>query len=1058
MRKLLFLLAAVLMLAIQTIAQSTKTIAGRITDDKGIPLSGATVYVNDRLAKQTDSDGGYSIAVPTSTTRVTVSYVGYTTKIVELGNKSQVNVALQLEDKLLSEVVVTGLGAATSKRRLGISVESVNLNNQVKVPTGDVAQQLVGQVAGGLIASTNGNPGRPLNILLRGINTIQGGTQPMILIDGIEAKGTSLQSLDVNIFERVEIVQGAAAASLYGAQGANGVIQLFTKKAKAGKFNIDFSTSYGNNELLNVGGLSKANAHAFATDANGNVVTGSGAVMTLDPATLVYNGDVVYNSLGLTSYQEKPYNKNLQYYDHFAMFYQRTTTTNNSLTISGSGNKVDFLLSASNNKQESPFVGNGGQNRTNVTTKVGVELMKGMKLTSLTQLIYTKNDLKDATGRTYVFNVNNSRPFANFAQKDLDGNYGNFFGAAVGVNHNNQFNWNQYYSNVTDRIDLIQTITWNYKPIKYVEFDAKYALNYANSNNTYRYEDQVDNKNMVLQSRFLGSNGGTGSTTGEIGNTVTRTTFQNFIGTINLKTDFEKDFKSKLPIRTTTTVAFDYRNSFLKQFYAWAFDAPGFYPWNATQANNQRITTDYIEPFITYGFLANQKIEWSDIFGFAVGVRSDYSSAFGAGAKAQTFPRGDFYLNIQNFNFWKKSKIADRITDWKIRAGYGEAGIQPGAFQRFATLPTATLGASNVFRYNITNPNPDLSVELSKELEIGTDIGIKLSKGQFLQNANIAFTYWKRSTDNAIYSVDAAASTGVGGRLDNAFGLTSSGIQASLNLTVLNNKNLSWDFTTNYSRQNSEISYVNGPPVILISSAGSVGITLAQGLRIGQIFGFKMMKQLDEINPQTGKVFLSAADQANHEVTSTGWVVNKATKQAVTLPGQYPLGDPNPKFNMSFINNFRIKNFVTINMQWDWIYGNQLYNQTKQWMYRDGIHSDYGQYLTINGESHAYTAFYRSMYAGGAANGTKNYFMEDGSFWRLRNISFSFNLLKLYRWKAVQSLDLILSGRNALTFTKYSGMDPEVSSSTTNSSFDRGLDHNTIPNTRTFSVGLNIGF
>jgi hypothetical protein len=415
-------------------------------------------------------------------------------------------------------------------------------------------------------------------------------------------------------------------------------------------------------------------------------------------------------------------------------------------------------------------------------------------------------------------------------------------------------------------------------------------------------------------------------------------------------------------------------------------------------------------------------------------------------------------LNVQNFNFWKKSKIADRITDWKFRAGYGEAGIQPGAFQRFATLPTATLGPNNVFRYNITNPNPDLSVELSKELEIGTDIGIKLSKGQFFQNANIAFTYWKRSTDNAIYSVDAAASTGVGGRLDNAFGLTSNGIQASLNLTVLNNKDLSWDFTTNYSRQNSEISYVNGPPVILISSAGSVGITLSQGLRIGQIFGFKMMKQLDEINPQTGKVFLSAADQANHEVTSTGWVVNKATKQAVALPGQYPLGDPNPKFNMSFINNFRIKNFVTINMQWDWIYGNQLYNQTKQWMYRDGIHSDYGQYVTINGESHAYTAFYRSMYAGGAANGTKNYFMEDGSFWRLRNISFSFNLLKLYRWKAVQSLDLILSGRNALTFTKYSGMDPEVSSSTTNSSFDRGLDHNTIPNTRTFSVGLNIGF
>lgn len=1056
MRKF-FLLVCLCIAATQLWAQGSKTINGRITDEKGNPLSGATVFVNDRLAKQTDSDGGYSIVVPAGTSQFTVSFIGYASKQVDLGNKTQINVVLQLEDKLLSEVVVTGLGAATSKRKMGISVESVNINNQVKVPTADVAQQLVGQVPGAYIASTNGNPGRPLNILLRGINTVQGSTQPMILIDGIEARGTSLQSIDLNIIERVEIVQGAAGASLYGAQGANGVIQLFTKKARAGKFNIDFSTSYAQNELLNVGGLSKAAAHAFATNANGEVLTGSGAVMTLDPATLVYNGDVVYNALGVTSIQDKLYNKNLLYYDHYAMFYQRATTTNNSLTISGSRDKVDFLFSASNNKQESPFVGNGGQNRTNLTSKIGFELMKNMKLTSLTQLVYTKNDLKDATGRTYVFYVNNARPFANFLQRDLDGNHGNYFGAAAGVNHNNVFNWNQYYNNLNERIDLIQTINWNYKPFKFVELDAKYSLNYTNNNNTYRYEDQANNKNMVLQSRFLGSNLGTGATTGEIGNTVSRTTFQNFIGTINLKSDFEKDFKIKLPIRSTTTLAFDYRNSLFKQFYAWAYDAPGFFPWNATQAAVQRVSTDYVEPFITYGYLANQKFEYGDIFGVAVGVRSDYSSAFGSGTKAQTFPRGDAYLNIGSFNFWKNGSISNVITDWKIKASYGEAGIQPGAFQRFATLSTAIIGPNNLFRYNITNPNPGLSVEVNKEKEIGTDIGLRLSKGKFLKNANISFAYWERSTDNAIYSVDAAPSTGVGGRLDNAFGLASKGIQASLNLSVVNSKNLVWDFITNYSKQNSEISYVNGPPVILISAAGSVGITLTQGMRIGQIFGFKMMTALDEVNPQTGKPFLSAADQANHEVSS-GWVVNKTTKQAVALPGQYPLGDPNPKFNMSFINNFRIKDFVTINMQWDWIYGNKLYNQTKQWMYRDGIHSDYAVPININGETKAFTAFYRSMYAGGAANGTKNYFMEDGSFWRLRNLSFSFNLLKLYRWKAVRQLDLVLAGRNVLTFTKYTGMDPEVSSSTVNSAFDRGLDHNTIPNTRTFSAGLNIGF
>ena len=116
----------------------------------------------------------------------------------------------------------------------------------------------------------------------------------------------------------------------------------------------------------------------------------------------------------------------------------------------------------------------------------------------------------------------------------------------------------------------------------------------------------------------------------------------------------------------------------------------------------------------------------------------------------------------------------------KFRAGYGEAGIQPGAFQRFPVLNTANLGSNSVFVSPITTPNTNLSVELSKETEYGADLGLNLLNGSWLRTANVSATYWKRQTDNAIYSVDAAPSTGVGGTLDNAFGLASNGIQASL--------------------------------------------------------------------------------------------------------------------------------------------------------------------------------------------------------------------------------------------------------------------------------------
>jgi hypothetical protein len=174
---------------------------------------------------------------------------------------------------------------------------------------------------------------------------------------------------------------------------------------------------------------------------------------------------------------------------------------------------------------------------------------------------------------------------------------------------------------------------------------------------------------------------------------------------------------------------------------------------------------------VTYGILANQRFEFSNFTGFSVGVRSDFSSAFGSGATAQTFPRGDFFLTLSNLKFWQDSKISNVISEIKLRAGYGEAGIQPGAFQRFTVLGAANLGGGSVFTFPTTNPNPNLSVELSKELEYGTDMTLTLGKGQWFKTANISATLWERETANAIYRVDAAPSTGVGGKLDTAFGL-----------------------------------------------------------------------------------------------------------------------------------------------------------------------------------------------------------------------------------------------------------------------------------------------
>src|SRR5678810_519746 len=231
-----------------------------------------------------------------------------------------------------------------------------------------------------------------------------------------------------------------------------------------------------------------------------------------------------------------------------------------------------------------------------------------------------------------------------------------------------------------------------------------------------------------------------------------------------------------------------------------------------------------------------------------------------------------------------------------------------------------------------------------------------------------------------------------------------------------------------------------------------------------------MLHAVDEINPATNDYYIPKADQAKFAVASNGWVVysnptDPNYKQPYVTPDQYSFGDPNPKFNMSFINEVNISNWIAIGVQFDWVYKSHLYNQTKEWMYRDGIHGDYDGVVTIAGKTGAFPAYWCSPYYNlfGSLNGagnlaTKDWFWEDASFVRLRNVSLSFDLAKVMKVPALRKLQVVFTGRNLMTFTKYTGLDPEISSGTVNSAFDRGVDHNTLPNIKSYQAGLNIGF
>ena len=1066
----ILLLSFLLISSVWTVAWAQeRKITGKVSSaEDGSSVPGVSVIVKGTtIGTVADAAGNYAIAAPARGTLV-FSFIGMATKEVAIGTNSVVDVTMATDTKQLSEVVVTGVGVATDKRKIAISVESVSGKDLPQTPSASVDQALIGKIPGAQITSRSGTPGADVNILLRGINTINRGTQPMILIDGIQMGATSLQTIDLNSIERVEVVQGAAAATIYGAQGANGVIQLFTKKGKNGQLNIDFSSSIAVNTFLNNGGLSKARYHAFATDASNNIIGSSGKPIVYDAVNGIYSENVQYNSTDPTATNSKPYDANLQYHDHFSYFFKPANTINNSVAVTGGSQRADFSLSASNSHQESNIRDNGYWDRSNLSANIGAQLAKGLTLRSITQLAYTKSTLK-SLDRTILYSLLNAYPLADFDLTTTDGSIPFNMNQTIGINASNPSYRQAYTRNNDNKIDIIQNLNLNYKFPKYVDLDLKYGLNFQTQNRDLEYANQANNANnkywLTQGTTNYITNSYNGSTfnstiTGDLTKYVNTKMFQNFLATATATFDFREDFHLNLPIKSTTQALFDWRNSNSKEYISAAVGLPAAYaPYNAANTTSWRVYRDYVEPFITYGYLVNQRFEIGEFAGFSGGFRSDYSSAFGQGSKPFTFPRGDAYLRLSSLKFWENSPVNNFLPELKLRAAYGQAGIQPQPFDRYVTITPTTIGNTTGFYYANQQSNPALGVEVSEELEIGTDMVFSLFKGSSWLNAiALSATYWNRKTKDAIYQVDVAPSIGLGKLTDNAFTLGSNGLQMSLNSTIYQGADFKWNTTINFGKQSSQILAVRGDaPIVVTSNAGSTNYVLKAGEKIGQLYGYKSIHSVDELGPN-GTPFIPVADQEQYTLASNGYVVNKTTKQPYFTADKYSFGDPNPKFNMSFINDVTFKNFLTFGVQFDWVNGNHLYNQTKEWMYRDGIHSDYANPFTIDGQTGAWTAFYRGVYAQRTANGTKDYFYEDASFLRLRNVSIGVDLAKAFRIPAVKRLQLVLSGRNLWTLTKYTGFDPEVSSGTSNSAWDRGTDHSTMPNFKSYQASLNFGF
>lgn len=1041
MRKIFLMLSAIFCLLINTMAQN-RTITGQVTDENGNAVVGASVLVKGtRIGTTTNFSGSFTLSVPATAKTLQISSVNMATQEIPITNGT-VAVILKAGDVNLQEVVITGLGTATSKKKVAIAVESISAKDLPQVSQSSISQALVGKIAGAQIMSTSGQPGQQASILLRGINTL-GTTQPMILVDGVQinANGTSngsgtnvssrLSDLDLSNVERIEVVQGAAASTIYGAQGANGVIQIFTKKGKRdGKIKIDYNTRVSFDNVLR-GNLKMATKHFYETDAQGFIITNSNVRMVPNSTTGVFPLPKQPASL-VNAVSDKPFME--QTFDNVGnVFIKNAMTLNNSLTISGGREKSDFSLTASQMKQESIVFGD--YKRTNLTLNLGVELFRNFNLRTITQVAFTDNTTGTITGQN---NVNsplgtalNQRQYVDLRRKDSLGNY--ISAGTLNETSINPFYSQQFRNYSSKNLRLIPSVNLNYKPFRFLEVDYKYSLdNYVND-----FRDFISYQLNTLTPAI-----GIGPTNGGVFYNNVNQTLRNSLLTAFLKFDFAKDFNFNLPISSNTQVAYDYRKNRIKQLNA---NGTGFAPFPPnTLSGTTQSSSESTTEFATFGYLINQRFDYGDLFGIAGGFRTDYSSAFGTGSKPFTFPFGNAYVRLSELF------AIPKVSEFKIRGAYGEAGIQPGAYDRYIVLNSGSIGTAGYLSVQAGANNPELNVEVSKEFEIGTDVAFNFGTSIF-KTLKLSATYWKKKSEDVIYTLDLAPSSGSLGILTNAMTLKSDGIQASLDAGILSNENFVWDFGIRFGKSKSMVDKISNGKEIAIGTGGSGEFVLKEKTSVGAFFGLKPLSDVDQTT-SLGVRYIPEANKANYEIVN-GYLVNKTTRQVEFTTEKTQIGDPNPDFNMTFLNNFTIAKRFGVSFQLDWVYGNDVYNQTNQWMYRDFLSPDFEVPVTINGETKAFVNYYTSLYK---VNNTNSHFVEDGSFLRLRDLSLSYNI-NLQAVKFVRDAKITFSGRNLFTITDYSGLDPEAAASF-NNPLRRGLDLYAFPNFRTFQVSLNLGF
>ena len=1027
-------------------------VSGKIVDAEGRPLAGASVKLKGTDKGATaDANGNFTLEVPDTGGTLVISFIGHqSVEVPVLKGGVLKTITLQSDESKMEDVVVVGYGSQKKSDLTG-SVSSVKGEDLIKLPTQRVDQALQGRAAGVLVQNTDGSPGGRATIRVRGGNSITGGNNALVVVDGVQ--GVNISTINPNDVESLEVLKDASATAIYGARGANGVILISTKKGVPGKPVFHYGLSAGWQQLNNK--LDLMNAGDFARKANDWAATQNGTEASPITPVLPFTEEQIkaLSVNGGTDWQDE--------------IYHNGALQNHQLSISGGSDNIRYFVSGGYMNQQGIVVNTQYKRyslRSNLDLKLTNWLSAGINLNAIKDKgnvppIGEGTRFGDILGQVIntVARFDPATPVY-----DGDGNY-NFKALKGGPGNSKIYAdpdvWNPLATaleTIAEKNDIINEISTflDFKLMEGLTFRVTGTASITNADEKHYYSAKTQ------PGRGVGGLGDLSTSKDEY--------YQNS----NILT-YKKTINKKHNLTLTGVAEQQLSQSKGSFILAQGFlsDRTGINDLGGAGQINER--SSYVSKQTLNSFLGRANYVYDNKYMFTASYRADGSSVFGANNKWGYFPSAAVAWRASEEAFIQNLGVFSNL---KLRGSWGKTGNQ--AIQPYQTLANLASGFNYPYDGNGTAnigfllgrpENPDLKWESTAQTNIGIDLGF------FNERLSATIDVYKKVTTDLLLNKQIEAYTGFATKLANVGSIQNKGLEISIGGKPVFTNDFKWNTGVNISFNRSKVlALLNDLPLAIRTNSGGGYQFYASG------FSLKYLQVGQPVDQMRGYVNLgtwSEAERAEAKLMGQApgeakWKdVNGDGKITRAADGQEIIGNASPNFIYGWNNSLSYKNF-DLSFLIQGSDGNDIFNAVRIKIENpsNGTSSNLKNRWTPDNQQTDVPVFISSkernlldlgsnQTSGIGVDQRSSRWVEDGSYIRMKNITLAYNLpLSLLSKINVSGLSAYITAANLFTITKYTGYDPEVSSFNAAGAGGLGIDLSNYPTSKTFMFGINLTF